>query len=919
MATKLDPLSILVDYVLDIKPYHTKIYEVNLAYSYTEPVNVTIADLMEWNIGIKIDYWTEYCMYSGWDVPIWGGFWKPGGTINEQIIEINGGSQYFSISGNWLDFFASDQLEKGYIPRGVFSVNVANSTFTMPDAIPWGLNAQVTINSSLGVVPSPLVNGGTYYLIPTGLKTFKLGSAPGVPITLTLQGAGSLTVGLANYPVVIWVAGSPLITIRTSNNGIIYDAGTDRTRIYSTLDMGLVVGGYIPVYKQSNWDNPLECLDPTTGEPTAGETTVKVAFSEDIKWDWDQSLFQVTNVDPSTDTFMVNEPIKWPTGSVVTLESTADIMPEPLLDYEKYYIIRPIIAANSLIIGRQYIIQTEGTTDFALICEPVITAGSFTIGQQYTIQSIGDTDFTLIGAESNTLGLVFAATGAGTGTGTATTLVPTIGTVFTATGAGTGTGTVIEADVFKLASTYGNALTSTGIDITSTGAGIITAKFFSNIEITDAVGLGQFPCESPTGWGGDGGIVYEKLTEINTVSNYFGMHGDWRGYFNEIVLAAYPSPAKFHVQDPTSDWTIANAGSVVYVPGSSNFTVTGITTAVKAGSFVSDELYTILAPGTTNFTLIGAPNNLPGTSFAATGAGTGTGTATPGTGIVTAGLFVVGKQYTIVSLGSTDFTLIGAADNSTGTSFIATGVGAGTGTATPGFGARRNSIVVTATLANVNAGSFVTGQQYIIQTAGSTDFTLMGALNNNPGTVFTATGPGTGSGVVANYIASGEFFTIAGADQSAYNNTYRVMVVDANTITYSVPDLLITSPATTSTSLTATRLGTTRVTVIESIGTTFVGHLNPFIMLRATDPFSYPLQLLNYGYAWDYDCGWDFPGGATIFAEATFTETIQITMDAPPGGSYYGTPLIGSWDGTNWDFPTWNEDIQWLIPHYGAS
>ena len=50
--------------------------------------------------------------------------------------------------------------------------------------------------------------------------------------------------------------------------------------------------------------------------------------------------------------------------------------------------------------------------------------------------------------------------------------------------------------------------------------------------------------------------------------------------------------------------------------------------------------------------------------------------------IVTAGAFVVGKQYKIVSPGTTDFTLIGAADSNVDTVFTATGAGTGTGTAT---------------------------------------------------------------------------------------------------------------------------------------------------------------------------------------------------------------------------------------------
>jgi len=49
---------------------------------------------------------------------------------------------------------------------------------------------------------------------------------------------------------------------------------------------------------------------------------------------------------------------------------------------------------------------------------------------------------------------------------------------------------------------------------------------------------------------------------------------------------------------------------------------------------------------------------------------------------ITAGSFVVTRGYKILTVGTTDFTLIGSADNSIGTKFVATGIGSGTGTAT---------------------------------------------------------------------------------------------------------------------------------------------------------------------------------------------------------------------------------------------
>src|ERR1700690_2642540 len=46
---------------------------------------------------------------------------------------------------------------------------------------------------------------------------------------------------------------------------------------------------------------------------------------------------------------------------------------------------------------------------------------------------------------------------------------------------------------------------------------------------------------------------------------------------------------------------------------------------------------------------------------------------------VAAGSFVVGNSYTIATVGSTVFTSIGATANLAGTTFIATGVGSGSG------------------------------------------------------------------------------------------------------------------------------------------------------------------------------------------------------------------------------------------------
>jgi hypothetical protein len=90
-------------------------------------------------------------------------------------------------------------------------------------------------------------------------------------------------------------------------------------------------------------------------------------------------------------------------------------------------------------------------------------------------------------------------------------------------------------------------------------------------------------------------------------------------------------------------------------------------TATAAPTLVAGKIYTIASLGTTDFTQIGAISNTVGTTFRCTAPGTGTGTA--------------GPLYKITSPGNTNFTSIGAANSVIGTTFVATGVGTGTGQA----------------------------------------------------------------------------------------------------------------------------------------------------------------------------------------------------------------------------------------------
>ena len=87
------------------------------------------------------------------------------------------------------------------------------------------------------------------------------------------------------------------------------------------------------------------------------------------------------------------------------------------------------------------------------------------------------------------------------------------------------------------------------------------------------------------------------------------------------------------------------------------------------------------------------------------------------------------------------------------------------------FAAQLNTATTAMNSLNPVAGTFIIGQTYTITSAGTTNFTLIGAANNNVGTVFIATGPGTGTGTAtqnANIVSlNNAYIAIASAGNDA--------------------------------------------------------------------------------------------------------------------------------------------------------
>ena len=146
--------------------------------------------------------------------------------------------------------------------------------------------------------------------------------------------------------------------------------------------------------------------------------------------------------------------------------------------------------------------------------------------------------------------------------------------------------------------------------------------------------------------------------------------------FNNAIVGKLPID---FLDTRTTDAFLQVAGQEIYYPDVEVYTeytaTINASPVTPAGSFIIGQQYEITTLGTTDFTLLGASSNTVGTIFTASS-----------TGLTLAGSFVIGDSYTIVFVGNTDFVAIGAASNTIGVTFTATGIGSGNGTAFQGSG-----------------------------------------------------------------------------------------------------------------------------------------------------------------------------------------------------------------------------------------
>jgi hypothetical protein len=223
----------------------------------------------------------------------------------------------------------------------------------------------------------------------------------------------------------------------------------------------------------------------------------------------------------------------------------------------------------------------------------------------------------------------------------------------------------------------------------------------------------------------------------------------------------------------TPQTSVTNTAPVFAITSGSNVvTVTDSNITASVLDYV-----TYVTPVTVGGLVLNGPYKIQsaaGTQYSIYASSVATSTANTSTNTV-GGSFVVGNTYEIVTVGSTNFTLIGAAANTVGVIFTATGVGSGSGTARLvaeyAFATTNGSSIVTVYFDNhgFNVGdSFYVGVSttvggiplsglYTVQSVVTTSSFTFAAANSATSTVGPTTATVINSGLVQStfYVAIG--------------------------------------------------------------------------------------------------------------------------------------------------------------------
>jgi len=279
MASRItiDPVQGLVDYVLEIKPYHTKIVEILVEHIQTEPIDVTIIEDLDMCINLGIPDIDTRFSYT--------------------IIGVDTIANTFTISGDKrLNLHVGQVME-------VFRSTLNDNRYTITSLEFDGVNTEVGVSIT---IPSTTVDGTIVYRVieycPEG-NLYSEYLAPVFEEEACGGGFGALFDSIpTTYEAQVGTGtGSPLISYTITASGDLSSAFVIGSQFYleyvTTTEPGTVVEG---IYTIANVSVAASVTTITTTQPIPAPTTIDIAIVYPLDT---QYAIDSTNNGGTTNTF----------------------------------------------------------------------------------------------------------------------------------------------------------------------------------------------------------------------------------------------------------------------------------------------------------------------------------------------------------------------------------------------------------------------------------------------------------------------------------------------------------------------------------------------------------------------------------------------------------------------------------------
>lgn len=293
MTNQIDPVQGLVDYTLEVKPFHSKIVEVLINYMHTDFVGVSISDSIQFGILFDMNYALDYCPSAGFGAQSYGDYYRLGqppdptwatdsNPINLNIIAVNTTTNTFLLAADATHFY--NKGNSFFIQNSTHGINGNWFIDSMVYDSATHISTVVVSHLMNDVADGDIIIAGELYPISRTDVANKLLVTPG-NVTANFVVGSQIDVANSTANDGVWVITSVFYHLLEDATvlGVEFVSITNHTTPVDA-NGNHTTDGYIQVFEASNFDLPSEC-------PTVAPNTARTTFVEDIEFVLGSTLY----------------------------------------------------------------------------------------------------------------------------------------------------------------------------------------------------------------------------------------------------------------------------------------------------------------------------------------------------------------------------------------------------------------------------------------------------------------------------------------------------------------------------------------------------------------------------------------------------------------------------------------------------